>query len=313
MAAAMLLAGSLVSEDVKAANSWQVSPLTCSDAMRISANNATCIDVWHDNSPPASSRAGEGSTYGAQSSCSDYGTVKVHIDLIDYQNQYFILTDSEAINGNNSYADIQKLTCCLSASDLCYENQVEARSDGTIRSIAIDGETVTESFVDVSTHQLRFDFCRENPNEIYCTVDPSGDAHTVPPQPSAECDGEPCTVQDCLDNFDDSPAAGSPSSCTDLVVHTPQWNNPGTAPPSDISDYPLNDNNCGIRSATCTDSDGDDTETSFDSGNRSADPNVNIHDMVDIRYCESGETNSSAATAHKRLVFGACRDSTATD
>ena len=86
--------------------------------------------------------------------------------------------------------------------------------------------TINAGWQDVSTHQLRYDFCQANPNNIYCTNDPSGDAHTEPGTVAVcgtdstlacNCGDHFCTVGDCNWHWEQSPAV---DTCADA-----SWNN----------------------------------------------------------------------------------------
>ena len=56
--------------------------------------------------------------------------------------------------------------------------------------------------VNVGTHEKRYEFCQDNADNIYCEVDPEGDAFTEPPN----CEENPntCTVEDCQDAYEES-------------------------------------------------------------------------------------------------------------
>ena len=184
----------------------------CESGTRISVSDATCLSGGVN-------RDGNNYVGWAQNLCSSYGTMKVHIDIATFADQHFVLDTNTAVYTTSMMSRIRNVTCCRNESDLCYREQVEANSHGWITTISATGS----DGVDVSTHQARYDFCQASPNDIYCTNNPSGDAFTAAPPPSTECDGAPCLVQDCYDNFADSPAAGSPSSCTGLTIWPPSW------------------------------------------------------------------------------------------
>ena len=209
------------------------------------------------------------------------------------------------MEGGTSFCDVETLTCCYSASDLCFKSQVEADDTGKIWQVTISGSVVSATSHYVATHQQRYDFCVAYPNDIYCDVNPSGDALTEPTG-TRECGGVQCTVQDCRDNFADSPATGSPGSCTDLSIVTPEWNNPGESRPETAGEYPLNDNNCRVSHATCTNSDGeeDDNVVMHKDDGRGGSDDVNIHDMDDILYCEFEQQYNNAIYTRERLVDG---------
>ena len=54
----------------------------------------------------------------------------------------------------------------------------------------------------VRTHRERWDFCRSYPNDVYCKVDPEGDALTRP----FNCGNHYCTAGDCQWHFEQSNA-----------------------------------------------------------------------------------------------------------
>ena len=211
MSLAVTIAAAAMVGQANAGNQIVFSALACSDAMRISASDATCLRAEWDNS-------GSSSTFEAESYCSAYGTIKAHVDIKNHGDYHFILDSAGNFFSGGGVYDVRKITCCLDKSDLCYKSQVEARSDGRIRSIAIDGSTITGTFVDVSTHQKRYDFCSENEDDIYCEVDPQGDANTDPnaecnedTDPPCNCGDHYCKVADCTSAYENSQAY---DSCT---------------------------------------------------------------------------------------------------
>ena len=98
--------------------------------------------------------------------------------------------------------DVKKISCCWNESDLCYIKEVEAENGQIMRHVGSGNSWVYE---DVATHQQRYDLCQEHSDIIYCRKNPSGDALTPPPPPPSP----PASVQDCFDNFEESPAADS--------------------------------------------------------------------------------------------------------
>ena len=238
IAAAMLLAGSLVSEDVKAANSWSGSALACTSAERISANAATCIEVWWNNSPPASSGVAGGSTYGARSLCSDYGTVKAHIDLAGETDEHFVLNESGDINESAAIGDVRAITCCRPHSDLCTKQEVKV--SGATGEIMVWNSTDSDyDLVDVSSHMERYEYCQDgdNSDSIFCTANVSGDVNTVP---TYSCGTANCTASDCQSEWEKSDSADESFGCN--VVDDGFW----------IRHTEDNDAICTVRLANCT-------------------------------------------------------------
>ena len=162
--------------------------------------------------------SGGGYHYSVKTECGDYGTVVVHANRVDHVDYMANFTANNPESSGHASTKFRAFTCCLDQSDLCYKNQVEARADGKIRSITINGSTITGTFVDVSSHQKRYDFCSENEDDIYCEVDPEGDANTDPnaecnedTDPPCNCGDHYCKVEDCTSAYENSQAY---DSCT---------------------------------------------------------------------------------------------------
>ena len=176
----------------------------CTSSNRISHRASTCVHGWWDNTPPASTGAAGGSTFGAEleNSCGDYGNIFVHVDIIAERDNHFHFesTDNGKKRLERLWADVRQISCCWDASDLCYVKEVEAENGQIVR------HTSGRSWVyeNVATHQQRYDLCQSYPDIIYCRKNPSGDALTppAPPPPLAEV-----SLQDCYDNFEQSLAA----------------------------------------------------------------------------------------------------------
>ena len=214
MSVAVAIAATAIVGQANAANRYVNSALACSEAMRIPTHEATCLHSSWDNSP-----ASGASSFAAASVCYwDNAVVKAHVDLKNCTDGHFVLDSAEYEYGSSSICDVRKITCCLTASDLCYTNQILPDSRGRIRSITIDGPVVTGTFVDVSTHQKRYNFCSENADDIYCEVDPHGDVNTDPnaecnedTDPPCNCGDHYCKVEDCTSAYENSQAS---DSCT---------------------------------------------------------------------------------------------------
>ncbi|MXY79290.1 MAG: hypothetical protein F4Y94_06305 [Chloroflexi bacterium] len=191
----------------------------CPPSERVANSTATCLDAEYDNSPPASAGYGAGSYWTAENDCSAYGDLEMNVDLINETDQHAHLDNANKKDGGTSGADIRALTCCIEDSDLCIKSQVEKNNDGNISRWAGDLRFTT---IDVSTHEARYTYCQEYPDDIYCEVDPEGDANTAPTCtaegavaiegiPECPCgDGDTndrlCTADDCEDAFADSPS-----------------------------------------------------------------------------------------------------------
>jgi hypothetical protein len=207
MSLAMWLAGTTAvanwQDSVRAQSAGQVhgNEATVCQA-RIPHGEADCLSASWDN-------AGTGSTYSVQNLCSDYGTVAARI-TVEYDsarpsgyNAYSatrLLSGSSSFSTTLTHADVTNVYCCRGDSDICYRSQVE-EDDGRITSLSVSGATVTETEVDVSTYTRRYAFCNDNSSDIYCVVDPEGDALL------ANCADGPCDVDDCNSQWDLSDAS----------------------------------------------------------------------------------------------------------
>ena len=293
----------------------------CSGNTRIRNTDATCLTAsWSESY----SAADFGYTYSVTNECSDYGNIVVHADRKDSVDYMRCHGSGEA--EGSAVTEIRKITCCFEdEEDLCWKSQVEANSQGQIRQVEWNGDTISGTLVTLATHQQRYDFCQNNPDDVYCKVDPSGDAKTPPPPPSTECDGKPCTIQHCRDEFEDSPAAEGSNSCNTLWLTYPpvpyEFASQGVTPDDDK--FPLAENTCSVLFANCArnTSSGEGTGTRSDvnawndpmstaAGSAMYGIDANIHKMVDLRYCEWNYcTDTGAYSLRWGLILGECPES----
>ena len=218
-------------------DNWHIGG-KCSGSHAIPHTSSTCLHAWWDNSPSA---ALVSTAFGAQSHCSSYGTVVAEIRLERGTNEHFHIPDADKIRGSDNYRDVDNVYCCLNHSDLCWKKQVEKNDEGEISHITTPSSSIlTETPVDVSTHWARYRFCQANPDYIYCTVDPEGDANTEPEGPacaedeSCNCGDHYCSAADCESQWDSSTPASrglikeggisdihgcAPSNDTDYTSH----------------------------------------------------------------------------------------------
>ena len=200
--------------DHPAFQSWSPEQPGCSSTHQVANATATCLDATvHTEAPTTGELAGinidGGILFEARNACSAYGRVDAHIEVAG-NTGHMHLHDGTTELGMLSYetsGDAGSIFCCMDTSEVCLKTQVEA-SAGSISRWTGTG-TSMES-VDVSTHQARWDYCQQHPNDIYCQVDPSGDALTRP----YNCGDHYCTADDCSDAFLESPAAASPETET---------------------------------------------------------------------------------------------------
>ena len=192
----------------------------CPSGKRVSSTDATCLTATWDNS-------GAGTTYSVTNECSEYGNVHTRINTRGEAITDIIwnLNNTSAATVSITFGSVSSVSCCLDRSDICYRNQVEANDRDRITVISVVNGAYNAGWQDVSTHQLRYDFCQANTNNIYCTNDPSGDANRDPASaecgtdstPDCNCGDHFCTVDDCNSAWDGSPAV---DTCADA-----SWNN----------------------------------------------------------------------------------------
>ena len=198
----------------------------CSRWARVTTASATCLSSDFSN-------GGFTQSGWARNECAGYGTVVAHHDLRATTDNHWHLDDNSKQRFGPGWYHTRSIKCCMNKSDLCYKDQVEKVTDAdinngnaSIRFLRVIGEAQAVSYVDVSTHENRYEFCQENPNYIYCTENPEGDALTSPlevAQAAAEAAGEPtcsadsscncgdhyCTAADCDSSWDDSTPVGA--------------------------------------------------------------------------------------------------------
>lgn len=173
----------------------------CGSSYRMSHSDSDCMHAWWDNSPSWSCWGTKG---GAESFCSHYGTVVVKVDIQGGED----LTPHRSTAGKWRYTrclnDTNAISCCIDKSDLCVKNQVEADDDGKIKYFLSGNSTLQTASVD--TRIERYNFCQDNPDTVYCDVNPRGDAHWAP-----NCNDHDCTVSDCNWHWNQSDAS---ETCT---------------------------------------------------------------------------------------------------
>ena len=175
--------------------SWH-SEKACAPRYRISHRNTGCMHAWWDNTPPWSSGVAGGSTWGAENKCANYGGMKANIDVINGGDQHFHMSNGDKKRGRSGSQNIRDIACCLDKSDLCWKWSVDEQ-DGKIKMWT--GTGTDYRWVDVSTQLDRYKFCSEKPDNVYCDVDPEGDAFTVPT--AVMCGDDECEKIDCLKTF----------------------------------------------------------------------------------------------------------------
>ena len=172
----------------------------CGSSYRMSHGDSDCMHAWWDNSPSSNCWGTKG---GAQSFCSNYGTVVVKVDLVSHGDLTVHRNNSEKWRYTNCFTDTNAISCCIDKSDLCVKNQVEADANDKIKYF-VSGNSSLQT-ASVGTRIERYEFCRDNPDTVYCDVNPEGDALWAP-----NCGDHDCTVADCNWHWNQSDAHESP-------------------------------------------------------------------------------------------------------
>lgn len=204
VALAGLLVSALLPGQASAYYWWVES--ACGHGHRVSAGSAdwdaNCLSAGWDNSPPFSSRRAGGSTHWVKSKCSHYGVVYVSVDVQGHLDLKIKLTNSATWSDGHEFNNVRDIACCISLGDnLCFKRQIEGE---WIKHVTVTGGGWSQNWVDVRTQGKRYKFCRDNPDDIYCEVDPEGDALDAP---SYNCGDHYCTASDCEWNWDRSAAS----------------------------------------------------------------------------------------------------------
>ena len=203
----LLVTSSVFADGSHKSDSWHNGG-ACNSQYKVSQSDSGCLHGWWDNSPPASTGKGMGSTYGARNLCSDYGDIKAHVDLANTTDQHFHLNGGGKKRGSSGFWDVSGISCCINKSDLCYKKQVEP-VQGQIKRWT--GTNRNTELVRVKTHAQRFRYCQKHPADIYCRVDPEGDA-TVPTLCGPSGNQQECSDSNCRSAFDDNESASE--SCS---------------------------------------------------------------------------------------------------
>ena len=181
-----------------AANDGDFVESACSNSVRVSHSFATCLHGWYSNnynwSPP-------GYKHTVENKCPEYGTVIASVDVQGGSDWKWTLTNGDK-ETDYRLGKTNAITCCADKSDLCYRSEVE-RIGSYIMKYAGSGTTYT--YVNVDTHEKRYQFCQSNPDNIYCEVDPEGDANRA--SLPFNCGNHYCNVGDCEWNWNRSSAS----------------------------------------------------------------------------------------------------------
>jgi len=148
----------------------------CGSSYRMSHGDSDCMHAWWDNSPSLNCWGTKG---GAQSFCSDYGTVVVKVDLVSHGDLTVHRNNSEKWRYSNCFTDTNAVSCCIDKSDLCVKNQVEAdandkinrRFDGINQRLDDFNDRVNQRFDDFNGRfdgvNQRFDDANDRVNQRF--------------------------------------------------------------------------------------------------------------------------------------------------
>ena len=171
--------------DCTASSQWTTAS-GCPSSKRVLAADTTCLTGGTD----VEIVDGEARrTVSVQNECSDHGQIVAHVERVEADDLMICLGSAELTTV--SVPAVTAVSCCFEGEeDLCFEDQVEADANGKIKRRTVGSPTaVTE--VDVSTHLRRWHFCQDFPDDVYCKVNPSGDALTMPAHAACGGEGQP--------------------------------------------------------------------------------------------------------------------------
>lgn len=186
----------------------------CPSSYRISDSSSDCLQAGFHNGKLG------GSTYWAENICYNHGSMVAHVDGQNVADTHFHLSGSGKVEGSNTFAHTRSISCCINRADeLCWLDQVQRHYEegdpnlGKIREVTVGSSSYTTAWVDVSTHEKRYEYCQSKPDSIYCKSDYDSDKWTDP-NPSCEvtgtcnCGDHFCTADDCTDEWDGTTPAG---------------------------------------------------------------------------------------------------------
>ena len=127
----------------------------------------------------------------------------MHVDIKNGNDWTVRLTNGSKFRFSDLALDVRSVSCCRNKSDLCYKNEVEPNSMGSI-AIRTGGSDYT--IKSVNTHLERYEVCTEFPDSVYCENDPEGDAFV-----------EPVSDEACLTAWETSSAS---QSCQNTTITT---------------------------------------------------------------------------------------------
>lgn len=204
-------------------NTWHEDGAGCDGTNRLDKAQATCVSADWDNE-------GAGYSVTVQNRCASYGVVTVGVDVSGGTDVHMHIASANTGTYSSiaSTKNVRSVHCCWNRSDLCFKSQVEKDANNEITQVTKDGASYTTTYVSVSTHQKRYDFCQANSDDIYCEVDPEGDANTAPADLSCvqtatcNCGDHHCTADDCDSEWSDNRfASDTVEYCKN--VDDPNW------------------------------------------------------------------------------------------
>ena len=171
VALAGLLVSALLADQASANEEEYVTGAACGHGHRISHGSAdwdaNCLSARWSNSWNWSRRGYE---VNVKNECSEYGTIVANIDAKGGNDIKWTLNSSSEERSLPA-RKIRDVTCCINHSDLCFKRQIEGE---WIKHVTVTGGGWSQNWVDVRTHERRYNFCQDNPDDIYCEVDPRG-------------------------------------------------------------------------------------------------------------------------------------------
>ena len=202
----VLLAIYLGSFPAQSQNSWDLVSVDSECPGMINIDEADCLRGRIENEDETVTGYGDAydSWFYVESRCYEYGNVKAQArfdslttPVVTTRSNVSLIYPYIELGFYNAGKHVEELGCCPEVGFICNESQVKANDNGQITHLSTsEGELVSEQ-VDMSTHTLRYRFCQNNPEDVYCVNNLTGDASTQP-----TCAGDSTWCNDCNDQWE---------------------------------------------------------------------------------------------------------------
>ncbi len=181
----------------------------CTSNQQISVSDATCVSVSRKEEVRGAFTFNK---VAVENACSTHGNIvaRVNVTTVTGTSGGAKMCVSATRQSMETTSPISGIYCCFEGEgDLCWKDQVVANADGNIKRRSVSSPSTSTEHA-VGTHRQRYDFCQEHPDDVYCDVNPSGDAKLDPDggacgtgnQLACNCGDHFCTVADCDWHFE---------------------------------------------------------------------------------------------------------------